>query len=213
MVKIAPSLLSANWDIIQKELDDIVVGGASWVHFDVMDGQFVPATTFTPEQLKDVTDRCGLISDVHIMVVDPIEQATRYAKAGADIITFHYEATNNPTQVINHIRSLGCKVGISLKPATPLEKILPFIPEVDLVLVMTVEPGKGGQAFMHDQVDKIKELKKLKSKFDFVIEVDGGINQETSKIAIEAGADVLVAGSYVFKATDRTAAIRSLMHE
>lgn len=213
MVKIAPSLLSANWDVIQKELDDIVVGGASWVHFDVMDGKFVPATTFTPEQLRDVNDRCGLISDVHIMVVDPIGEATKYAGAGADIITFHYEATDNPKQVIDHIRSLGCKVGISLKPATPLDAIIPFIPLVDLVLVMTVEPGKGGQAFMEDQVQKIKELKNLKAKFDFIIEVDGGINDTTSKIAIEAGADVLVAGSYVFKAEDRTKAIRSLIHE
>lgn len=213
MVKIAPSLLSANWDVIQKELDDIVVGGASWVHFDVMDGKFVPATTFTPEQLRDVNDRCGLISDVHIMVVDPIGEATKYAGAGADIITFHYEATDNPKQVIDHIRSLGCKVGISLKPATPLDAIVPFIPIVDLVLVMTVEPGKGGQAFMEDQVQKIKELKNLKAKFDFIIEVDGGINDKTSKIAIEAGADVLVAGSYVFKAEDRTKAIRSLIHE
>lgn len=213
MVKIAPSLLSANWDVIQKELDDIVVGGASWVHFDVMDGKFVPATTFTPEQLRDVNDRCGLISDVHIMVVDPIGEATKYAGAGADIITFHYEATNDPKQVIDHIRSLGCKVGISLKPATPLEAIIPFIPLVDLVLVMTVEPGKGGQAFMEDQVQKIKELKNLKAKFDFIIEVDGGINNTTSKVAVEAGADVLVAGSYVFKAEDRTKAIRSLIHE
>lgn len=213
MVKIAPSLLSANWDVIQKELDDIVVGGASWVHFDVMDGKFVPATTFTPEQLRDVNNRCGLISDVHIMVVDPIGEATKYAAAGADIITFHYEATTDPMQVINHIKSLGCKVGISLKPATPLEKIIPFIPYINLVLVMTVEPGKGGQAFMHDQVEKIRELKNLKSKFNFIIEVDGGINQETSKIAIDAGADVLVAGSYIFKSNDRTAAIRSLIHE
>lgn len=213
MIKIAPSLLSANWDNIQKELDDIVVGGASWVHFDVMDGKFVPATTFTPEQLKEVNDRCGLISDVHIMVVDPIEQATKYAAAGADIITFHYEATSNPSEVIKHIKSLGCRVGISLKPATPLESILPYIPSVDLVLVMTVEPGKGGQSFMEDQVSKIKELKKLKSKFNFIIEVDGGINDVTSKIAIHAGADVLVAGSYVFKANDRTKAIRSLIHE
>lgn len=213
MVKIAPSLLSANWDVIQKELDDIVVGGASWVHFDVMDGKFVPATTFTPDQLRDVNNRCGLISDVHIMVVDPIGEATKYAAAGADIITFHYEATTDPMQVINHIKSLGCKVGISLKPATPLEKIIPFIPYINLVLVMTVEPGKGGQAFMHDQVEKIRELKNLKSKFNFIIEVDGGINQETSKIAIDAGADVLVAGSYIFKSNDRTAAIRSLIHE
>ena len=202
MTIIAPSLLAANWNDINGEMKKLTHNAVKWIHFDVMDGNFVPATTYSPQQLKEVAKFDQFHFDVHLMVSNPIKQATAFANAGADSITFHIEATDNPQKVIDHIKSLNKKVGISLKPATSVDSVIPFLDQIDILLIMSVEPGKGGQGFIDGSLERISKFAKLKEKHNFLIEVDGGIKDFNAPDIIAAGADVLVAGSYIFNADD-----------
>ncbi len=206
---VAPSILSADFANLQTELGAIAEAGADWVHVDVMDGHFVPNLTIGVPVVASIKKVTRLPLDVHLMIENPEKYIEQFVKAGSDYLTIHVEATNDPLRVLKRIRELGAKAGISLRPGTPLSAITPFLSELDLVLVMTVEPGFGGQSFMKDQVSKISELKRLREekKMNYLIEVDGGVNEST--IGECHDADVLVAGNYVFK-NDYTKAIRKL---
>ena len=216
MAIIAPSVLSANFANLEKDIKKIEEGGALWLHYDVMDGHFVNNISFGYSILKDISQVTSLFLDVHLMISDPLKYVDQFIKSNASLITFHYEAyedENKIKETIQKIKSQNVKVGMSIKPATPISSILPFIKDLDLVLVMSVEPGFGGQAFNPIAVDKIKELKTYiqKHSLNCLIEVDGGINETTSKQCNEVGVDVLVAGSYVFNHQDTHKAIASLM--
>ena len=199
MIKIAPSILSADFRCLEDEILKLEEANADLIHFDVMDGHFVPNITFGPMILKDLKKCSKLPFDVHLMVENPTKFIPWYASAGADIITFHLEASNDVINDINLIKSLGIKVGISIKPETDISKIEPYINLVDLVLIMSVNPGFGGQQFNSDALFKIEYLHNNTTNKNILIEVDGGINQETAKLCIDAGANVLVAGTSVFK--------------
>ncbi len=210
----APSVLSLDYSRMKEQVDELNASGAQWIHFDVMDGHFVPSLTFGPEILKGFCGMSDLVKDVHIMVTDPMHFAEVFAKAGAEYITFHYEACKDIDEIrriAETIRSLGCKPGISIKPKTDTEVLRPLLKDFDLYLIMSVEPGFGGQKFIPEAEDKIRALRKMldEAGSDALIEVDGGINAETGRICAEAGADVLVAGSYVFK-NDIRKAVESL---
>ncbi|MEG0469530.1 ribulose-phosphate 3-epimerase [Amedibacillus sp. YH-ame6] len=203
-VVIAPSILSLDYARVSEQLKELNESNAKWMHFDVMDGHFVPNLTFGPDLLKGFKKAVDMVMDVHIMVSDPKFFADVFAKAGADIITFHVEALNDIDECIalcRHIRSMGVKAGVSVKPKTGVEALLPHLHEMDLVLIMSVEPGFGGQSFMEDTLDKVRVLREHieAQHLDTRIEIDGGINEETGRKAILAGCDALVAGSYVFK--------------
>ena len=204
---IAPSILSADFSKLGQEIRDIEKAGADWIHVDVMDGRFVPNITVGPAVVKSIRPVTKLTLDVHLMIKNPGKFIESFAKAGSDIITFHSEIDEDPKEVIKLIKYYNKKAGISIKPKTdigPIEKILPM---VDMVLVMTVEPGFGGQFFISDCLPKIEELRRI---FKKDIEVDGGINLETSRDCRASGANVFVAGSFVFGAKDYSAAIKSL---
>ena len=203
--KLAPSILSADFSDLSLALKICEDGGAHWIHVDVMDNQFVPNLTIGPCVVDSIRPKTKKFIDVHMMVVRPEELVEPFARAGADNITFHIEATNNPSKIINLIRSCGCKAGISLKPQTPLDSIYPYLDEIDIVLIMSVEPGFGGQGFLPDTRDRISKLKNFLSDNCLervMIEVDGGIKLHNAKEVINAGADVLVAGSEVFDSQD-----------
>ncbi len=213
MVKVAPSVLSANFAELKKDLDSIKEFGADWIHYDVMDGHFVPNISFGYSILKDVKRVSDLFLDVHLMISDPMKYVDEFMNAGASLITVHIEAMESEEktrELIEHIHQANKKVGISIKPSTPVSDIQKYLNDIDLVLVMSVEPGFGGQSFQEQAIDKIKQLHTLQKEYDFLIEVDGGINKETGKLCKDAGVDVLVAGSYVFNAKDRKEAIDSL---
>lgn len=207
---IAPSILSSDFANLETEIKRLEENGADWVHVDVMDGHFVPNLTIGAPVVKAIKPVTKLPMDVHLMIENPAKYVKDFALAGADIITFHYEATKETTfEVINIIKSYGVKVGISIKPKTPVSAIKPYLDMVDLVLIMTVEPGFGGQKFMEDCADKIIEVKAYSNK-DIIVEVDGGVNAQTSQHCKKCGADALVAGSYVFNSDDMKEAIESL---
>lgn len=212
MIKVSPSMLACDFSRMLEEVNSIKSAGADMIHLDIMDGMFVNNISFgipVIASLRKVTD---MIFDVHLMIESPERYVEKFAEAGADIITFHYEASSDPEATLDLIHKCGKKAGISIKPETPTEVIYPLLKKCDMVLIMTVEPGHGGQALIPFTLDKVRELKKV-TEFngdDIMIQVDGGINAETAKEAIEAGANVLVAGSYVFKASDRKAAIDSI---
>ena len=207
---IAPSILSSDFANLETEIKRLEENGADWVHVDVMDGHFVPNLTIGAPVVKAIKPVTKLPMDVHLMIENPAKYVKDFALAGADIITFHYEATKETTfEVINIIKSYGVKVGISIKPKTPVSAIKPYLDIVDLVLIMTVEPGFGGQKFMEDCADKIIEVKAYSNK-DIIVEVDGGVNAQTSQHCKKCGADALVAGSYVFNSDDMKDAIESL---
>ena len=177
-------------------------GGAQWMHIDVMDGHFVPNITIGAPVLKSLKKDMNSVADVHLMITDPLKYVEDFAKAGADYITFHVESDSDPLETINKIRELGCKPSISVKPKTPAEAIFPYLELVDMVLVMTVEPGFGGQSFMEDMMPKVKAIREECEKrglHDMHIEVDGGITKENIGTVLEAGANVIVMGSSVFK--------------
>ena len=211
MTIIAPSLLSADWNNIDSEMQKLHHKAIKWIHFDVMDGVFVPNTTYTPEQLKMVSKYDQFHFDIHLMVADPITKASEYGKCGANSITFHIESTREPQKVIDHIKSMGLKVGISLKPNTPISAVLPYLEQIDILLIMCVEPGKGGQSFIKGSVERTKEFAKLKKEYNFLIEIDGGVKDFNAQEIIEAGADVLVAGSYIFSSSDYNQAVDNLL--
>jgi len=214
MVKIAPSLLSADFAKLGEEAAEVKAAGADYLHFDVMDGLFVPNISIGLPVLKSLRKATDMPIDVHLMIERPIRYVEDFCKAGADLLTFHIESDTeeNIHAAIAATKALGKKTGITLKPGTPVEAILPFIKEVFLVLVMTVEPGFGGQSFMHDQLPKIKKIREYIDTMapGVELEVDGGVDAKTAAFCIEAGAEVLVAGSAVFGKADRAAAIQAI---
>ena len=200
-IKISPSILSADFSQLGNEIKRLEDGGADMIHVDVMDGHFVPNLTIGPPVIKALRNYTKLPFDVHLMIAPVHKYIKNYAEAGADIITIHPEATDNLKESISHIKELGKKVGVSLNPNTKIDIIKEFFSEINLILIMSVHPGFGGQKFMPEVLVKIKELKKIKDQqnFNFDIEVDGGINFDNSKLAIEAGANILVSGTTIFK--------------
>lgn len=203
-IYIAPSILSADFKNLSRDISLVESAGAEYLHFDVMDGHFVNNISFGLPVLESIQGSHNLINDVHIMIENPKKFAKRFCDAGADILTFHYEACKNDSEVeeiIKIIKSSNKKAGLSIKPNTPINVVYPFLSELDLVLIMSVEPGFGGQNFIESSLDKIKNLRKEidDNHFNCLIEVDGGINDKTAKLVVESGADILVCGSYVFK--------------
>ena len=209
-MKNAPSVLSADFSRLGDEIISIKNAGADWVHLDVMDGHFVPNISFGLPVIKSIRKLTDMFFDVHLMISEPQKYVRRFCEAGADMVTFHVEActTEEALFCINEIHACGKQAGISIKPGTPVSSLEPFRGLVEMVLVMTVEPGFGGQKFMADMMPQIGEVKRLMP--GVIVEIDGGVNGETVKTAAENDVDVVVAGSYVFGAEDRKAAIESL---
>lgn len=213
MIKIAPSILSADFAAMGKAVDQLKLQGADWVHFDVMDGNFVPNITFGPGMCKAIRPYTDLPIDVHLMVEHPSDWIQSFAEAGADIVTIHVESSEHHLhRALQQIHAAGMKAGVVLNPATPISSCIHLLPDCDLVLLMSVNPGFGGQKFIPETLNKIRMLKSeiAARGLDTLIEIDGGVNPTTAKQCIEAGADVLVAGSAVFRAEDPSEMIRAL---
>ena len=214
MAKIAPSILSADFANLERDIHDLERNGADWVHVDIMDGIFVPNISIgipVVQALRPVTD---LPLDVHLMIDRPIRYVEQFVKAGADYVTIHVEADqpHNTMEALEKIKALGCKAAISLKPRTPAEAAIPYLDKVDMILVMTVEPGFGGQKFMADMMPKLKKLRRMLDEVNpnCILEVDGGVDENTCEVCKENGAEVLVAGSAYFKAADRKAFVKKI---
>lgn len=209
MVKVAPSILSADFARLGDEVSRVEAAKADWVHVDVMDGVFVPNLTIGPEVIRALRPHTKLPFDVHLMIEMPERYVERFAECGADYLTVHVEATHDVKGVLTHIRRLGMKAGISLNPGTELAKVEPFFGDIDLLLIMTVQPGFGGQSFRPEVLPKISQARQIRDckNLDFEIVIDGGINRETGKLCVERGATVLAAGSALFKAKDMAAEI------
>ncbi|EMF0080762.1 ribulose-phosphate 3-epimerase [Enterococcus hirae] len=211
-MKIAPSILSADFSNLQRDIELVEKGGADYIHVDVMDGQFVPNITFGPNIVQAIRPITKLPLDVHLMIVDPEKDIPAFAKAGADIITVHVEATPHIHRALQMMKDLGVKSGVVINPGTPITMIKHVLPIADQVLVMTVNPGFGGQSFIEETVEKIAELSELREQnnWHYSIEVDGGIVPETAQICQKAGADVFVAGSYIYNSEDPVGQINQL---
>ena len=214
MAKIAPSILSADFANLERDIHDLERNGANWVHVDIMDGIFVPNISIGIPVVKALRPVTDLPLDVHLMIDRPIRYVEEFVKAGADWLTIHVEADQpqNTLAALDKIHQLGCKAAISLKPRTPAEAAIPYLEKCDMILVMTVEPGFGGQKFMADMMPKIKKLRELLDKVNpaCIIEVDGGVDAATHTVCKESGAEVLVAGSAYFKAADRAAFVKTI---
>lgn len=213
MVKIAPSILSADFARLGEEIQDVERGGADWIHVDVMDGHFVPNITIGPLIVEAIRPVTKLPLDVHLMIEEPDRYIPQFAKSGADWITVHQEACRHLHRTLYLIKEQGVKAGVVLNPATPLATIEPVLPDLDMVLLMTVNPGFGGQKFIHSVVPKIKALREMldaRGLGHVEIEIDGGVNAQTARLCEEAGATVLVAGSAVFNQADRAQAIAAI---
>ena len=214
MAKIAPSILSADFVNLERDIRALSDHGADFVHVDVMDGIFVPNITIGIPVVAAIRRITDLPLDVHLMIDRPIRYVEQFVKAGADYVTIHVEADQpqNTLEALDKIHALGCKAGIVLKPKTPAEAAIPYLEKCDMILVMTVEPGFGGQKFMADMMPKVKQLREWMDDInpDCLIEVDGGVDANTCAVCKESGADVLVAGSAYFKATDRTAFVKTI---
>ena len=211
MTIISPSLLAADFARLDRELAKIEKGGAAWLHLDVMDGVFVPNISFGLPVIQSLRKVSGLTFDVHLMITDPARYVADFAKAGADCLTFHLESGSDPGETIERIHAQGMRAGLSVKPGTPVEALLPYLDQIELALVMSVEPGFGGQRFMPGSLTKIRAIRAAAPGIH--ISVDGGVNRETAKLCREAGADVLVAGSAVFGAEDPGRAVAALKGE
>lgn len=210
MIQVAPSILSADFSRLGEEIQQVDKAGADLIHLDVMDGHFVPNLTFGAPIIKSIRPYTKLKFDTHLMMTNPIDFISDFANAGSDFITVHVESENKTEDLISVIRKNGCQVGLSLRPKTNINKIIPFLPMIDLVLIMSVEPGFGGQMFQKEALEKIVALKELIGKKNVKISVDGGINNVTAPACVMAGADILVAGSYVFKSDNYRQAIERL---
>ena len=209
MMKISPSILSCNYGIMAEELKNMELCGADYMHIDVMDGHFVPNITLGAPVVKCVRNATTVPFDVHLMISEPLKYIDDFCDAGADIISFHTECDSPIDKTIDKILSRNCKASLTVKPNTPVSEILPYLDRLSMVLIMTVEPGFGGQSFMEDMMEKVRVIRKeIDSRhLDCEIEVDGGINENTIAIAAKAGADVFVSGSAIFKSSDRKATI------
>ena len=214
MAIIAPSILSADFANLERDVRDIAAHGGDWVHVDIMDGHFVPNITIGMPVVKALRKVTDLPLDVHLMIDRPVRYVEDFVKAGADWLTIHIEADQpqNTLEALDKIRALGCKAGIVLKPKTPAEAAIPYLEKCDMILVMTVEPGLGGQSFMADMMPKLKKLRQMLDEVNpaCILEVDGGINADTHKIVKENGAYALVAGSAYFYAEDRSAFVKMI---
>lgn len=207
---VSPSILSADFANLERDIKKVENAGADWLHIDVMDGHFVPNITIGVPVVKSIKQIAKIPLDVHLMIETPEKYIEPFAKAGADILTYHYEAANdNVTGITNLIHSFGIKAGLSIKPKTNAEEIIKYIDELDMILVMTVEPGFGGQAFMPECAEKILQIKKH-APDNLIVQVDGGINEHTAKVCTQYGANSLVAGNYIYKSRDIEKAILSL---
>lgn len=214
MAILSPSILAADVMNLQQGIETVEKAGAKWIHIDVMDGNFVPNHSFSPSVVKGARGICDLVLDVHLMIMEPIRYVERYCEAGADYVTVHVEADapENIHAALDKIRELGVKAGVVVKPKTPAEAVLPYLHKCDLVLVMTVEPGFGGQKFMADMMPKVAALRHYiqEQKPDCHLEVDGGVDLVTCQVCKESGADVLVAGSAFFKAADKPGFVKEI---
>ncbi len=214
MAKIAPSILSADFGNLERDIRAIAENGGDWIHFDVMDGNFVPNFSIGTPVLKSIRPATTLPIDVHLMIDRPIRYVEDYVKAGADWLTIHIEADQpqNTLEALDKIHALGCKAGIVLKPRTPAETAIPYLEKCDIILVMTVEPGFGGQKFMADMMPKLKQLREMLDEVNpgCLLEVDGGVDENTHQICKDNGAEVLVAGSAYFKAADKAAFVKRI---
>ena len=212
MYKLAPSLLAADFGIIKEQLAKLDEAKVPYLHLDIMDGVFVPNLSFGLAVVESIRKYTKMVFDVHLMIIEPERYVEQFAKAGTDIFCFHIEATKDAKATVDKIKKCGMKAAIAVKPATPISEIKDLLGELDMVLVMTVEPGFGGQKFMEEQMEKVKELVKLREEnnYKYDIEVDGGVDNNTIAACAKAGANVFVAGSYLFKNPDLTAQVQTL---